>query len=144
MIKCIYTTQKQKKLKTWLDGFIKVRGKKFCLYDVDKTSIHSSITTSLDNEIETARYLIYVESFDDSSEEGRETSEEKIQGNSTQDRIEKCKGDPENRFKRRRGCIKKQESPKDMESMLGIDQGDKESVLISKGRTEEEIIKLFK
>lgn len=77
MIKCIYTTHKRKKLKTWLDGFVRMRGRRFLLYDAEKMNIHSSSCKALDTEMETAEYLIYVENFEDSSE-GRDDSVSKV------------------------------------------------------------------
>lgn len=69
MMRCIYTAQKHKKLKTWLDGFVRIRGRKLLLYDVDRTGIDSCIGAVLDNEMETAKHMIYVEDFEDSSED---------------------------------------------------------------------------
>lgn len=71
MIKCVYTTQKHKKLKKWLDGFIQMKGKKLLLYDADKTNIFCTISVALDNDMETAGYLIYAESLEDEEEPKR-------------------------------------------------------------------------
>jgi hypothetical protein len=64
MIACVYTSQKQKKAKTWRDGYVKVAGKKLSLYDTDGMLLCSSAATAINGEIETPRYLIFVENFD--------------------------------------------------------------------------------
>jgi hypothetical protein len=67
MINCVYTSQKQRKIRTWQDGYVTIVGGKFSLYDADRTLLYSSTTTVVDNEIETPKYLVFIENFDDSA-----------------------------------------------------------------------------
>ncbi|ADM12181.1 uncharacterized protein Eint_090520 [Encephalitozoon intestinalis ATCC 50506] len=68
MIRCVYTMQKHKKLKTWMDGFIEQKGKRIHLYNTDMVKIDSLVASCLDNEMETPKYLLYIESFEDPEE----------------------------------------------------------------------------
>ncbi|KAM0671912.1 hypothetical protein CWI42_040520 [Ordospora colligata] len=65
MIRCTYTSQKHKKQKLWLDGFVSLKGKKVSLYDSEKKVIESSFVLSVENDMEMQKYLVYVDSFED-------------------------------------------------------------------------------
>ncbi|WUR03429.1 uncharacterized protein VNE69_05026 [Vairimorpha necatrix] len=62
MIPCIYTKDKKKKLKKWEEGFYKYKNKKISVYDTDKKLICTK-ATGLSNEIETFKYIIYIENI---------------------------------------------------------------------------------
>ncbi|AFM98946.1 hypothetical protein EHEL_090510 [Encephalitozoon hellem ATCC 50504] len=69
MIRCVYTVQKHKKLKTWIDGFVEHKGKRLYLYNSDMERIDSMLAPALDNEMETYKYLVYIDSFEDVEED---------------------------------------------------------------------------
>lgn len=60
---CVYTTDKIKKSKKWIDGFVEKKGKGLILYDEDKriVSTQSYFTKREDLNIETGGYLIYID-----------------------------------------------------------------------------------
>lgn len=62
MLPCIYTAQKNKKQKSWKDGYIRT-GKNGCyfLHDHEKKVITSFKQKYLTNEFQIANYLIYIE-----------------------------------------------------------------------------------
>ncbi|CAD27023.1 hypothetical protein [Encephalitozoon cuniculi GB-M1] len=78
MMRCVYTTQKHKKLKTWMDGFAEMKGKRLHLYDSDMVEIHNSIVSALNNEMEIFKYLVYIESFENLEENGEREHQEHI------------------------------------------------------------------
>ncbi|AFN83669.1 hypothetical protein EROM_090520 [Encephalitozoon romaleae SJ-2008] len=115
MIRCVYTAQKSKKLKTWIDGFVEHKGKRLYLYNSDMMKIDSSLASALDNEMETYKYLVYIDSFENFDQDEVENQEQ------ISDPSASSKG---NLNKGVRGSHKEECSP-------------------SKGRSEEEIINLF-
>lgn len=129
MIRCVYTTQKHKKLKTWVDGFVRLKGKKFQLYDSEMVNIHSSVVSSLDNEMEVSRYLIYIESFDD-QEEDRET----VPPSLLRDVPPTIASDS----KEPSGTCRNEQDQREAEA-----REDGTRTPIAKGRTKEEIMGLF-
>jgi len=65
MLDCIYTTQKNKKLKKWIDGFVMRSGRGLVLYDEEKKVLcrAGKFTTREDGNVEASIYLIYSEGF---------------------------------------------------------------------------------
>lgn len=62
MLPCIYTTQKTKKLKKWIDGFLLPIRKGLRLYDVEKQFLYNSESYKIiDDYIDTSNYLIYLD-----------------------------------------------------------------------------------
>lgn len=76
MIPCIYTKDKKKKLKTWLDGFVSLSKNTLKLYNEDKKQIDSKTCNELTNDLETFKHLIYIESLE-AQEEIKSFIEEK-------------------------------------------------------------------
>jgi len=61
---CLYTKDKKKKLKKWEEGFYKYFNNKITVYDSDKKLVCTKVT-DLENEIDTFKYLIYIENLED-------------------------------------------------------------------------------
>ncbi|KAM0680042.1 hypothetical protein GINT2_001730 [Glugoides intestinalis] len=62
---CVYTTQKTKKAKKWIDGFITLLKSSVILYNEDKKEIHrAQFKIREDGLVETTGYLIYLDSED--------------------------------------------------------------------------------
>ncbi|KAK6089282.1 hypothetical protein P3W45_001755 [Vairimorpha bombi] len=71
MYPCIYTKDKKKKLKTWLEGFYKYTDNKLSVYDSEKKLVCTKVT-KLDNEIDTFKYLVYIEDLNEREEQLKE------------------------------------------------------------------------
>ncbi|KAH9411689.1 hypothetical protein HK407_04g07990 [Ordospora pajunii] len=155
MIRCTYTSQKQKKQKLWLDGFVSLKGKKVSLYDSEKKMIESSFLPAVENDMEMQKYLVYVDSFEDLESECAELDEEERKpGN----RIDKCNN--ARNIKDASNSVNvseyKHSANTNMHSRLGrVPSGieaeepmelseDKEHGCVSKGRSSSEIIDLFR
>lgn len=115
MIRCVYTAQKNKKLKTWIDGFVEHKGKRLYLYNTDMMKIDSSLASALDNEMETYKYLVYIDSFENPDEDEAEDQEQ----------------------------ISDSSGPSKGNLSKSVRDNHKEEYPPSKGRSEEEIISLF-
>ncbi|EQB59918.1 hypothetical protein NAPIS_ORF02517 [Vairimorpha apis BRL 01] len=68
MYPCIYTKDKKKKLKNWLEGFYTYKPNKLILYDSDKKYLCSK-QTPLINDIDTFKYLVYIEDINQEEDE---------------------------------------------------------------------------
>lgn len=67
MHSCVYTTQKHKKTKKWIDGYVARKGKGLALYSEEKKVIHTTGAFNVreDENLETSAYLIYVEELEE-------------------------------------------------------------------------------
>lgn len=61
MLTCVYTSDKNKKYKSWKDGYIKINEDICILYDEFKVKLTSFKQKYFENDIETGMYLIYIE-----------------------------------------------------------------------------------
>lgn len=72
MHSCVYTTQKTKKAKKWIDGFVSRLKSSIVLYNEDKKEIHrAQFKVREDGLIETTGYFIYIDSDDSFLKNGR-------------------------------------------------------------------------
>ena len=78
MFECTYTTQKTKKSKKWIDGYVAVKDKRLVIYDESRKAIHSTTSYRIEDDlIDTPTYLVYTDSLD-LVLEGRTGKTEKI------------------------------------------------------------------
>jgi len=61
---CTYTSQKTKKSKKWLDGFVTANSKKIVIHSESKKAIYSGAYKIVDDEIDTPMYLVYMDNLD--------------------------------------------------------------------------------
>lgn len=59
---CTYTSQKTKKSKKWLDGFITVSNRKVVIHNESRKVVYSSASYSVvDDTVDTPAYLVYTD-----------------------------------------------------------------------------------
>lgn len=82
MFSCVYTTQKTKKLKKWMDGFVVKKGQGLVLYSEEEKAIHKCTTFTVleDSSIEASMYLIWIENMGEFME-GTQNKESSIMDN---------------------------------------------------------------
>lgn len=161
MISCVYTAQKTKKTKTWKEGFIKSNGNYISLFDYEKNCIYEGRIPFIAEEMETFKYLIYVEDPNFLTQNDKT----ELKKNSSQENInKKC---DESIFKRKKISTKKKDYIKEEATVekiflnqeqvnddssdnlkLNIETVDElkpnDDDEIAKGRTNDEVLNLFK
>lgn len=97
MHKCVFTSQKTKKSKKWIDGYIVKKERGIILYDEEKKQIYKSTAFKIleDSNIEVSMYLIYVEDLDEFLNENKEENSIKAQNLETNISTPKIKEEEE-------------------------------------------------
>ncbi|ELA40894.1 uncharacterized protein VICG_02074 [Vittaforma corneae ATCC 50505] len=135
MLSCVYTTQKTKKLKKWIDGFIIKKGSGLILYNEERKAIHrcTSFTVLEDSTIETSMYLVCAENLEEFM---RETQNQE------------CASEYNLKYSKKTS-LKLNESSEnaDRHTTFMLDQGENKRLCDnnekSKGRSVEDILSLF-
>lgn len=62
MYECTYTSQKNKKSKKWIDGFVAMNGKRITIHDDARKAVYATVSYKIeDGTIETPMYLVYTD-----------------------------------------------------------------------------------
>lgn len=64
LISCVYTADKNRKLKRWKDGFIRAVNGKVTIYNDEKKAICSFCSRRVKQEYETPGYIVYIEDYE--------------------------------------------------------------------------------
>lgn len=80
MKECVYTNQKTKKIKKWIDGFIDIKQKKIYIYDENKKQIYTSKVYSIEEDIiDSPLYIIQCDDLNSTNRDKKDlNSDEKL------------------------------------------------------------------